>query len=179
MVVISYHPNTTSDLAGSGIRNHDGSSTSRSLPSARKGRPERLGGGHHPSFGEDGQHVSTDRDDYHSSLSRRRKTKDRERRARREVDSEMDLALLSDDDDDDASHAVKKKRPSRLIPSNPNVAECLSAPSGAVMNDRHQQGDAVEARFGGRSKWFTGKVSVHSTTGPQTRNQDTRLRTCE
>lgn len=163
-------------MAGSRTRNRDPSSVvSRNLRSTPKGKSDRLGGRHSSSHGEeDGRHISTARnnttgsgDDDSSQGRSRRKLKDRDRRAaRRKMDSEMDLALLSDDNDDhdgdDASHAVERKRPSRLVPSNPAVTEGLSPTlSGASVNDRHhQQGDAVEARFGGRSKWFTGKVSA-------------------
>lgn len=171
-MAIPYHTYyTLSDMAvRSGIRNRDASSTSRNPRSTPKEHPERLGGSCNPSYGEeDGRHITTARNNISGSdtddsrRSRRRTTKDRDRRAaRRKADSEMDFALLSDndDDDDETSHAVERK-PSRLIPSSPVVTEGLSPTlSGASVNDRHQRGDVVEARFGGRSRWFTGKVGV-------------------
>lgn len=171
LVTIPYHTyHTPSDRAVSSGTSNRNASTSRSPRSTPKGRSERLGGSHNPSYGEeDGRHVSTARDyrsgsdDDDSRRSRRRTSKDRDRRAaRRKVDSEMDLALLGDNDggDDDTSNAVERK-PSRLIPSSPVVTEGLSPTlSGASVNGRHQLGDAVQARFGGRSRWFAGKVSA-------------------
>lgn len=160
-------------MESSGTRNRDSSTRS-----TRKERPERLvgeggggggGGGevHHPSSGQRGRHQSvtiinrsdSDRDgDDDSNPSRRQQRKERERRAQRKMESEMDLALLSGDDDEPLK--VEKKRPSRLKPPNPSAAEGLSTPLRASANDRHQQEDTVEARFGGRSKWFMGKVSM-------------------
>lgn len=79
------------------------------------------------------------------------------------MDNAIDAALSSssgdddDDDDDDerqiaASGRKGRKHQSRLKPKP--ASEAQTPPE----RDRYQAGDAVEARFGGRSKWFPGKV---------------------
>lgn len=82
------------------------------------------------------------------------------------MDNAIDAALSSssgsggddDDDEDDENLASSgrkaKKRQSRL---KPKTASELQVPQE---RDRYQAGDAVEARFGGRSKWFPGKVGA-------------------
>lgn len=75
----------------------------------------------------------------------------------------MDAALASssgsgsDFDDGGASLAAPGgkagERPRRLKPRKP--APEVNNPNA---RDSYQAGDAVEARFGGRSKWFPGKV---------------------
>lgn len=73
------------------------------------------------------------------------------------MDCEMDAALSSGDD---TALIEKKKKPSRLKPSDPASIEQDFTRSEKFINERHQPGDTVEARFGRRSKWFPGKVKV-------------------
>ncbi|CAM9342105.1 unnamed protein product, partial [Hapterophycus canaliculatus] len=69
----------------------------------------------------------------------------------------MDAALSSSSDGDDdndlaAPRRRAKKVQSRLTPKTDSDMDKKQ------LRDRHQPGEAVEARFGGRSKWFPGKV---------------------
>lgn len=72
---------------------------------------------------------------------------------------DIDAALSSSSGEDDANLAAGAgrggKRQSRLKPK-------LSSQTPKKKQDdgRYQPQDAVEARFGGRSKWFPGKVRV-------------------
>lgn len=105
-----------------------------------------------------------DENDSSSSRSphrRRAKKKDSKRhqqqQQRRQMDRAIDAALSSSSgssssDDDPNVGGKAKKRPSRLKPQSASEA------SKPQERDRHQAGDTVEARFGGRSKWFPGKV---------------------
>eukprot|EP00752_Nemacystus_decipiens_P017732 g15900.t1 len=74
------------------------------------------------------------------------------------MDSAIDAVLSTSSDsggDDDslaASGRKARKRQSRLKPKP------ASADQTSQARDRYQAGEAVEARFGGRSKWFPGKV---------------------
>lgn len=76
------------------------------------------------------------------------------------MDKDIDAALSSSSDSGSdggypnvaAAGGKSKKRQSRLKPR--------PAPEASIPRerDRHEAGDTVEARFGGRSKWFPGKV---------------------
>lgn len=90
----------------------------------------------------------------------------KERNQRRRTDSALDAILSSSssgsgsDDDDSESIAASgrkaKKRQSRLQPK--------PAPEEIMDRTRYEAGEAVEARFGGRSKWFPGKVGRSEET---------------
>lgn len=92
----------------------------------------------------------------------RRKTKKqhRERRHHRQqrLDMDIDAALSSSSGEDSANLASGAgrggKRQSRLKPKHSSEAPKPQE------DGRYQPQDAVEARFGGRSKWFPGKVRV-------------------
>lgn len=72
----------------------------------------------------------------------------------RKLDREMELTLSSSDDDDNTATQKSHLRP-------PPTSATQSPHSGKTQkSDGHYQaGDEVEARFGGRSKWFAGKVT--------------------
>lgn len=88
---------------------------------------------------------------------RNKRATERSGQEQRDVDREMELTLSSSIDDDDTA---TPQRPSRLKP--PPTSTTQSPHSGKAHqsdDDGYQVRDLVEARFGGRSKWFAGKVT--------------------
>lgn len=118
------------------------------------------------SSGGNSKATIRNRDETGSDGSPKRKTakkKDRgqkERHQRRQIDSDIDAVLSSSsgsgggegDENLDASGRKSRKGQSRLKPKPASEEQMLQA------RDRYREGDTVEARFGGRSKWFPGKV---------------------
>lgn len=82
-----------------------------------------------------------------------------QRKERRKMERDMELALSSGDDDDVAP--ARAKASGRLKPKPSTLAKSTGGKRcamGTSRDDRFQPGDIVEARFGGRSRWFVGKI---------------------
>lgn len=111
-----------------------------------------------PLSSSDGDGGRNDR----SAIRRRTKKHGRERhrkpKKQRDVDREIDTALSSRSSGDDPAppSGKAKKSQSRLRPKASTETNQTS------LQDRYQPGEAVEARFGGRSKWFPGKVRLQT-----------------
>lgn len=76
-------------------------------------------------------------------------------REQQNLDREMELTLSSSDDDDNTATQKSCLKP-------PPTSATQSPHSGKTKkgDGHYQAGDEVEARFGGRSKWFAGKVTL-------------------